>query len=859
MPPRERNLSPNPEPDVGSCEDLTKVLLRHSKRTERLLKKLQKKENATKLFQGRGLLDLPFELLMAILALSPPSDIFALRQVCKPLAAFIYEQEVAIAESILALRYPIIGQCFPRPVPIQDVDADIRPLLSTSGRPDIRLSFRGGYQSIPPANNAAACTCLTCLLRWNALCAVVDFAYWQNHLDEGEPIPTVDRGTTAPWNEELLARNSGIVSRSLSGPLSNLWLARIFEMHLSSIVRSIRRHSQNSADRRPHFQLTREDAHSGTDRFLALKGPPTTEFPFSRETYYMLEVYLPGRSWTEQQQKWLYMTGGLEGHAMDVDLVVRMARTLAPMQGHAQTTECVDGTKTATTSSQQPMQGLAAPGQISVVDLTAFGTSRIDPASLSTQLFHPKTFFDASESAEPTPRIVKMQDLYQHYGNQSLWDKYDVPKCAVIEVTEVWVEDAEDDSLSHSLVESKTVSSADIDNWLEEPARRCFPGGAYVRSLRLVWVGEDREQRRVSPSTKTLEQLTEAWKLDDGLSYTRSCFAGVSATALIDDSQVYTVAYHPKLAAAWSYGESSSGSTAQMHGIIFAEGEERAELRRILSSKWCSLSASHAMFPALLCSLMLAQNLDSTLSDIKAAVREVEARTGHHRFASRRQTQPAAGELGHLSAQMSGCAAKLANGTRKLKVVETINDFISQHASPKPRKAKTWNHSHYNIDKGEATAAPVGPFPGSHIDLLRHRVQMQAVDTAYVQQRVQIQIAALFHLIAQQDNAIAFDTAKATRSIAASSLQDSSSMKMLALVAMFFLPGSFVAALFSTPLFAWDEAVASGGITVDTRPQFALFWAVTAPLTAAVFLLYGLWMCIQSRRERNKSHSVMSV
>jgi hypothetical protein len=442
-----------------------------------------------------------------------------------------------------------------------------------------------------------------------------------------------------------------------------------------------------------------------------------------------------------------------------------------------------------------------------------------------------------------------MQDLYQHCATRSVWEKYEVLKCPVVEVTEVWVE--EDGHCNHSsaLAETKTVSSADIDSWLEEPSRRHFPGGVYFRSARFVWVGQGGDQLRASPSTQTLESLADAWKLQDALGYARGCFAGVSALASNGDARVFTVAYHPKLAMAWSHNKASSESLPQTHAIVFAEGEERAELRRILSSKWNADTAKHPMFPALLCSLMLAHGLDSTLEDIKAAVREVEARTGHHRFASRRQTQPAAGELGHLSAQMSGCAAKLANGTRKMKVVEAINEFIAQHGLPKGTKRR----------ERTVSANPGQPFTTAHIDLLRHRVQMQAVDTTYVQQRVQIQIAALFHLIAQQDNAIAFDTASATRSIAASSLQDSSSMKMLALVAMFFLPGSFVAALFSAPLFAWDEALASGGIAVATRPQFALFWAVTAPLTAFIFVLYGVWMCIQGRKGRGKGHNAIPL
>ncbi|KAK4236968.1 hypothetical protein C8A03DRAFT_35124 [Achaetomium macrosporum] len=422
-----------------------------------------------------------------------------------------------------------------------------------------------------------------------------------------------------------------------------------------------------------------------------------------------------------------------------------------------------------------------------------------------------------------------MQDLYQHYGTHSRWDKYEVPKCPTVEVTEVWIE--EDNMLSPALADTKTVSSPDIDNWLGEPSRRCFPGGEYTRAIRIVWVGKDDYTHRVSPSTKTLEHLMEVWKLGDALSYARSCFAGVSTLASDDDTRIFSVAYHPKLAAAWNV----SNSRRQTHAIIFAEAEERAELRRILKSEWSAASATHGMFLALLSSLTLAHGLDNTLGEIKAAVREVEARTGHHRFTSRRQTQPAGGELGTLSAQMSGCAAKLANGVRKAKVIEAINALIRQHAAE-------------------------SSFPTSSLDLLQHRAQMQAVDTAYMQQRVQIQIAALFHLIAQQDNAIAFDAARATRSIAASSLEDSSSMKMLALVAMFFLPGSFVAALFSAPLFSWDEAVARGGnIGVSTRPQFALFWAVTAPLTVSVFGLYAVWMCVQKRRGKAKSYGAISL
>ncbi|KAK4097302.1 hypothetical protein N658DRAFT_569398 [Parathielavia hyrcaniae] len=711
--------------DVLPVEDATKLLELRSKRTERRRRKLEKRAVSKPWSNSQlgGLVGLPIELLLQILELLRPSDIFALRRVNRTLRAFLFDQEASITRNIINLRYPILERSLLRP---------LRPPRHTIFAPQ-RLPEH------PSPDNSLHCTCLTCLVRWNARCAVVDLVHWRDHLDTGKPIPVLFRGTDPPWNRELLARNRQVVINALTSPL---WYARVLEAHLDSTARSIRRHSLNKADQRPHFHMTEEEQRAGTDSFLQREGPPT--------------AFLPCRNWVEARQQWVYVSHAQDWHEIDLRMLVDM-----------------DGAK-------RRLQG-------------------IPPAVL--------------------------------------WDEYEVHKCPVVEVTEVWVEDEGSGSQPSALAETRTVSSSEIDNWLEEPSRRHFSDGTYTRSARLVWVGRDGDQRRVSPSTTILETLTEAWGLQDALSYARGCFSGVSTMPSDGSSLVFTVAYHPKLAIAWSHAGNTSESGPETHAIVFAEGEERAELHRSLKSEWSAATTKHSMFPALLCSLMLAHSLDTTLEDIKAAVREVEARTGHHRFASRHQTQPAAGELGQLSAQMSGCAAKLANGTRKMKVVEAINEFIAQHTT---RLA-------------DVSSTPAGePFSRTHIDLLRHRVEMQAVDTTYVQQRVQIQIAALFHLIAQQDNAIAFDTASATRSIAASSLQDSSSMKMLALVAMFFLPGSFVAALFSAPLFAWDEALASGGMAVDTRPQFALFWAVTAPLTAVVFVMYGVWMCIQGRRERKQ-------
>ncbi|KAK4245099.1 hypothetical protein C7999DRAFT_43350 [Corynascus novoguineensis] len=770
MPNRRDIVAQNVDDDLPPVVDLTQPLALRSKRTERQRRKQQKRAfSTTPADQSTRLVDLPLELMMAILELLRPSDIFALLRVNKELRTFLLSNEAIIAQPIVRLRYPILERCLPRPVGLGNIESAIISLLKSPDRPDLG-SHRNAHQNIPPPDNTLHCTCMTCLVRWNALCAVIDFAHWQDHLDKGIPIPTIPRGTSPRWNQELLARNRRVALNSLTSPL---WYARILEAHLDSTTRSIRRHSQNKADQRRHYHINAADIRTGTDEFLQQNGPPTFDYPYARDLYYMLEVFLPGRSWISELQKWVYMPQTQDWHETDLRILVRMDE-----KRHF-----------GVVSETQPLRG----------------------------------------------------------------NKYDVPKCPVVEVTEIWVE--EGCSQSRAVTETSTISAADIDHWLEGSPRRSFPNGVYARAVRIVWVGEERGSRRVSPSTQALQRLTEGWGLDDALRYARSCFAGVSTLESDLESQVFTVCYHPKLVAIWRRVEPAPGLTPEIQLIIFIEGEERSELHRILGSEWTGFTAAHPMFPALLCSLVLAHGLDNTLEDIKAAAREVEARTGHHRFASRRQTQPAAGELGSLSAQMSGCAAKLATGTRKLKVVEAINDFISQHDPGKSGRIKGEEEAAYIAgSQGRSAHGFTHSLSASSLGLLRHRAQMQAIDVAYVQQRVQVQIAALFHLIAQQDNAIAFDTASATRRIAASSLQDSSSMKMLALVAMFFLPGSFVAALFSAPLFAWDEAVARNGIGVGTRPQFGLFWAVTAPLTALVFALYGLWMCIQTRMDRSESH-----
>ncbi len=314
-----RKIDNGDEEELGLLEDKTETLTLRSKRTERFKKKQSKK---TRKFRqkGPGLLCLPYELLLSILGLLRPSDVFNLRRASKPLNAFVSDAEASIAKSITGWRYACLEKCYRTPVPIEDVDTAFHPDLMNPDRQELLTIHEKPYQHIQSPDPAEICTCLTSLLRWSALCFVVDFAHWQHNLDRGDPIPVISRGGSPEWNQRLIAANAAIVREALRSPL---WHARLLEAQLDSTTRAIRRHAANKGNKRRRFRMSREDADSGTDLFLERSGPPSFDFPFHRDNYYMLEAYMPGRSWIAKQERWVYLPA--EQHDKDVEIAVRWA------------------------------------------------------------------------------------------------------------------------------------------------------------------------------------------------------------------------------------------------------------------------------------------------------------------------------------------------------------------------------------------------------------------------------------------------------------------------------------------------------------------------------------------------------
>lgn len=77
-------------------------------------------------------------------------------------------------------------------------------------------------------------------------------------------------------------------------------------------------------------------------------------------------------------------------------------------------------------------------------------------------------------------------------------------------------------------------------------------------------------------------------------------------------------------------------------------------------------------------------------------------------------------------------------------------------------------------------------------------------------------------------------------------------MKTLAVVAMVFFPGTFIATFFAMPLF---DRQASNGQVVDKR--IWIYFLVTIPLTAFTCAVWWAWFTLKTRRGQKENEDIL--
>jgi hypothetical protein len=301
--------------------DTTAALPLHSKKTERMQKRLEKKSKKKPVPKPQSFLDLPSELLLDILTYLRPSDLFRLQRLNHTTKSFIQENETTISREIIRTRYSILAKCFPLPVAFSTLDSKYHSALLSPKRQDLLAIHKKPYQHVKPLDPLDICTCMTCVFAWNNLCTIVDLAHWQKALDSREPIPMIPRGQNPEWNQDLINHNATLVQAAMKRPLV---YTAILALHLDTTTRTILRRSRYIKARpilpehRP-YQLSLAEAALESDMYLARKGPPSYEFPYHRDNYYNLEAYVPNRKWSREEECWKYYAG--TQHERDLEWV----------------------------------------------------------------------------------------------------------------------------------------------------------------------------------------------------------------------------------------------------------------------------------------------------------------------------------------------------------------------------------------------------------------------------------------------------------------------------------------------------------------------------------------------------------
>lgn len=134
--------------------------------------------------------------------------------------------------------------------------------------------------------------------------------------------------------------------------------------------------------------------------------------------------------------------------------------------------------------------------------------------------------------------------------------------------------------------------------------------------------------------------------------------------------------------------------------------------------------------PAVLCAILLAQELETTQDDVKQQVRQVEVRTGHHTWKSRREGA-ALGDLTSLSAKVSGCSTRCGLCLRKVHLLADVIALVkTQLATHPPASPST-----------QAAASPA--LLSDMLDILSQRAKISIADNEFIQRRVDIQLNAV--------------------------------------------------------------------------------------------------------------------
>jgi glutamate-1-semialdehyde 2,1-aminomutase len=150
---------------------------------------------------------------------------------------------------------------------------------------------------------------------------------------------------------------------------------------------------------------------------------------------------------------------------------------------------------------------------------------------------------------------------------------------------------------------------------------------------------------------------------------------------------------------------------------------------------------------------------------------------------------------------------------------QTTRLLVAKHT---PRWTENVCQSLLDLHQDHISGSPSKGFPNSNA--VRQRLETNLHQAAFLEtyidslhSRLSLQLGVLYSFIAQTDNHY-------SARLAELSGRDSTSMKILAFITTLFLPGTFIATMFSMDMFTWKHDLAPGGSAVST--QFWIYWYI---------------------------------
>ena len=326
-------------------------------------------------------------------------------------------------------------------------------------------------------------------------------------------------------------------------------------------------------------------------------------------------------------------------------------------------------------------------------------------------------------------------------SQESLWGRYQWSGKYRFEVSEIWRATHPSGAFQ---TYNRVVEGQDLESWLcktDYSIRRSAPDPSEKCVLRLVWIPRNLRVQSYDISKNLYRKLCQNFRHEFAQLYLQASYAEIHRTTHPETGEsAFVFCIHPKLALTWSQDDNTSLTSV----VCTIDSANIDTFRRLLSCNFIQSLSTSPLMPAVVCSILLYQEVLATHKQVKVQVNEMEARTGHHIYKSR-SVKPALGDLLDLSARMSGCGAKIAGSLRKLGVIEELKVFIREQFA----------YCVEGFGSSVWTRSQIQPI----MQVIERRARLQKLDADSIDRRVQTQKDA----VSRQNYSIRPSTPQRTR------------------------------------------------------------------------------------------------